>query len=236
MHKKAFAKRGIEAAFDRVVGVVVQPGVDFDHSGTIAYDANKAEALVKMIDKYPGLVYEAHSTDYQTPQALRELVRDHFAILKVGPALTFALREGLFALAAMEDELVPVEQRSQLREVIERKMLDMPKSWEPYYRGDAMERKFLRSFSRSDRIRYYWAQPEIVAAVDKLYDNMNRAMPNSALLSEYMGHELRRAGSASFSPRGWVIDKVFQVLEDYAFASDPEPVEIAPARTGGQHG
>ena len=37
---------------------------------------------------------------------LTELVEDHWAILKIGPGLTFALREALFALAAIEDELV----------------------------------------------------------------------------------------------------------------------------------
>lgn len=52
------------------------------------------------------MVYEAHSTDYQTQAAYRELVRDHFAILKVGPALTFALREAIFALAQIEQELI----------------------------------------------------------------------------------------------------------------------------------
>ena len=37
--------------------------------------------------------------------ALRALVEDHFAILKVGPELTFAFREAVFALEAIEREL-----------------------------------------------------------------------------------------------------------------------------------
>ena len=45
------------------------------------------------------MVFEAHSTDYQTPAALGALVQDHFAILKVGPGVTFALREALWALS-----------------------------------------------------------------------------------------------------------------------------------------
>ena len=52
------------------------------------------------------MVFEAHSTDYQTAGALRALVEDRWAILKVGPALTFALREALFALSAIEEELI----------------------------------------------------------------------------------------------------------------------------------
>ncbi|STJ52939.1 putative tagatose 6-phosphate kinase [Escherichia coli] len=49
---------------------------------------------------------------------------DHFAILKVGPALTFALREALFSLAAIEEELVPAKACSGLRQVLEDVMLD----------------------------------------------------------------------------------------------------------------
>nr|WP_321464105.1 D-tagatose-bisphosphate aldolase, class II, non-catalytic subunit [uncultured Cohaesibacter sp.] len=226
-HRQAFAKRGLEAAFERVVGVVVQPGVDFDHSGTIAYDPQKAEPLTQFIEGCSGLVYEAHSTDYQTPEALRGLVAGHFAILKVGPALTFAMREGLYALVALEDELIPVEKRSQLRAVLERIMLDEPKNWAPYYKGDASTQKLLRSYSQSDRIRYYWAQPEVVAAVDKLYANINSVTPIPAILSEYMGYELHRAKGAEFNARGWVVDKIMQVLEDYAFAAEPNPQRLA---------
>ena len=58
------------------------------------------------------MVFEAHSTDYQTDAALAALVADGWGVLKVGPGLTFALREALFALAAIEDELVPAERRS----------------------------------------------------------------------------------------------------------------------------
>lgn len=75
---------------------MVQPGVEFDHTNVIDYQPVKATALSQMVENYETLIFEAHSTDYQTPQSLRQLVIDHFAILKVGPALTFALREALF--------------------------------------------------------------------------------------------------------------------------------------------
>ena len=47
-------------------------------------------------------------------------------MLKVGPGLTFALREGLFALAAIEDQLVPAGDRSHVVDEIERVMLADP--------------------------------------------------------------------------------------------------------------
>ena len=90
-------------AWARVVALVVQPGVEFDHHKVIDYAARRRRAqLARRIESEPGLVYEAHSTDYQTPAALAALVRDHFAILKVGPGVTFALRAALWALADIQ--------------------------------------------------------------------------------------------------------------------------------------
>ncbi|MEN5119146.1 class II D-tagatose-bisphosphate aldolase, non-catalytic subunit, partial [Luteimonas sp. TWI662] len=101
-HRDAFAAAGLQTAWTRVIASVVQPGVEFDHHQVIDYVPAAARALSAAIEQVPGLVFEAHSTDYQTPEALAALVRDHFAILKVGPGLTFALREALWALDAIE--------------------------------------------------------------------------------------------------------------------------------------
>ena len=84
--------------------MVVQPGVEYGDDHIFDYDRAAAAELSRFITTQPGLVYEAHSTDYQTPAALRALVEDHFAILKVGPALTFAYREAVFALELIERE------------------------------------------------------------------------------------------------------------------------------------
>ncbi|MFV2738606.1 class II D-tagatose-bisphosphate aldolase non-catalytic subunit, partial [Escherichia coli] len=109
----------LSAIWPRIIALVVQPGVEFDHTNVIDYQPVKATALSQMVENYETLIFEAHSTDYQTPQSLRQLVIDHFAILKVGPALTFALREALFSLAAIEEELVPAKACSGLRQVLE---------------------------------------------------------------------------------------------------------------------
>lgn len=107
-HQKAFIARGLTEALTRVIAIVVQPGVEFDHSNIIHYQPQEAQPLAQWIEN-TRMVYEAHSTDYQTRTAYWELVRDHFAILKVGPALTFALREAIFALAQIEQELIAPE-------------------------------------------------------------------------------------------------------------------------------
>ena len=64
---------------------------------------------------------------------------DHFAILKVGPALTFAFREAIFALAQMEEEYLSVKKNvtvSNILNIIENVMIENPKYWQKYYHGD----------------------------------------------------------------------------------------------------
>lgn len=216
-HRRAFAARGLESAFERVVGVVVQPGVDFDNAGIIAYAPEKATDLSRFIESRKGLVYEAHSTDFQPRERLRELVRDHFAILKVGPALTYALREGLFALASIEDEMIPTERRSHLREVIGRVMLDEPGYWQKYYPGSFSEQSLLRIYSQSDRIRYYWPHPAVSAATDRLFANLSSEKLPVGLVRQYAGLERARLGDGAVTAKSIVLDKIWQVLDDYRF-------------------
>ena len=116
----------------------------------------------------------------QPSAALRALVEDHFAVLKVGPALTFALREGLFALAAIEDELFGRSpagwarvRLSHLREIVDRVMHEHPEHWQAYYSGDEAALRLARDFSYSDRIRYYWPQADIHAASERLIANLS---------------------------------------------------------------
>ena len=97
--QSAFLNRGLDAAWERVIGLVVQPGVEFGDAAVFAYDRNHARALSASLPASPALVYEAHSTDYQNPEhPPGEPANNHFEILKVGPWLTFAFREAVFAL------------------------------------------------------------------------------------------------------------------------------------------
>ena len=113
---------------------------------------------------HPEVVLEGHSTDYQSPEELRQMVEDGIAILKVGPALTFSLREGLFALSMMETQLVPEEKQAHFPAVLEEVMLCDPSNWQKHYHGNEEELKIKRAFSFSDRCRYYFAKPEITEA------------------------------------------------------------------------
>jgi D-tagatose-1,6-bisphosphate aldolase subunit GatZ/KbaZ len=222
--RRAFAEQGVAAAWPRVVAVVVQPGVEFGESSLLPYQPEWAQALARFIEGMPGLVYEAHSTDYQTPAALRALVRDHFAILKVGPALTFALREGYFALEQVEAELAPRRPgaaTSGLRAAIEAAMVADPRHWQGYYGGSPAEQAFARAFSLSDRARYYWGAPPVQAAVVCLRANLGDGPLPLPLLSQYLPvqYEAVRRGLLPNHPHALLLDKVQRVLDDYAYAS-----------------
>ena len=107
-HRQAVAEHGLDDVWPRVMALVVQPGVEFDHLRVVDYRRERTTELRQVLDDEPDMVFEAHSTDYQTVEGLTALVEDHWAVLKVGPGLTFALREALFALAAIEKELIPM--------------------------------------------------------------------------------------------------------------------------------
>jgi len=221
VHKRVFLDQGLGEVWPRVIAMVVQPGVEFDHDAVVAYGRKKASALVEWLRTQPEeIVFEAHSTDYQLPRAYVELVEDGFAILKVGPALTFAMREALGALEDMESQLVAEAQRSDLSRVVEETMLREPKDWKPYYAGSSAEQKLLRRYSYSDRVRYYWHQPEIEAAVERLVKNLSRVAIPESMLSRYLpGQYLRlRMGEISGGPAALIVDKVRDVLRVYAAA------------------
>ncbi len=219
-HIELFKKRGIASALTRVIGVVVQPGVEFDHASVIEYQSDKAERLKQAIHSYDGLVYEAHSTDYQTQRCLTELVRDHFAILKVGPGLTYAFREAVFALSDIEEEWIESSQRSSIRSVLENVMLDKPKYWQNYYHGSSEEQAFSRKFSFSDRCRYYWNDQTIENSLQKLIANLEESTIPLPLISQYFPslYNKVRAGKVENTPVSLIHNYIGLELDKYANA------------------
>lgn len=231
-HRSAFAELDLQDVWPRIIAMVVQPGVEFDHLQVIDYHREATVELRTVLGDEPGLVFEAHSTDYQVTSRLTELVEDHWAILKVGPGLTFAMREALFALAKIEDELVPAD-RSDLISVIERRMLASPGYWEGYYEGSVDEQRIARRFSYSDRLRYYWPDPEIEAAENRLYENLTNLQIPLPLISQFLPEQYARvrAGMLAPDPRELVVDKVRDALRPYSaacFPALPEPSTTAP--------
>jgi len=220
-HREAFAAAGLESAWQRVIASVVQPGVEFDHHSVIDYDSGAAHALSRSIEAVPGMVFEAHSTDYQTREALAALVRDHFAILKVGPGLTFALREALWALDAIEREWIDGPKRAGLREVAIERMRAEPGNWRRYYHSEGDALSIDLQYSLSDRIRYYWPDPAIERARQQLFDNLTTNPPPISLISQFLPLALHalRTGTATREPRSLAMAHISAVLDDYYHAS-----------------
>jgi D-tagatose-1,6-bisphosphate aldolase subunit GatZ/KbaZ len=223
VHRRIFNEMGLGHVWPRVIALVVQPGVEFDHTSVVDYDPARVAHLSELLDQEQTLVYEAHSTDYQRPEAYRNLVQDGFAILKVGPALTFAMREALDALARIETELLPVEHCSHLLEVIEQVMLRDRRNWEQHYTGDARMVRLLLRYSYSDRVRYYWNNQEIQQAVDILLSNLSRVAIPETMLSAFLPDQYRavRAGTLKAEARALIVHRIRQVLLPYAQACAP---------------
>ncbi len=221
-HRAAFTRHGLEDAWQRVIGLVVQPGVEFDHHQVIDYQRAKAAALSSSIEPVPGMVFEAHSTDYQTPAALKSLVEDHFAILKVGPGVTFALRETLWALSDVAAELGLTPGQGSLKDIVLETMLHEPKYWKAYYL-DPDQLHFDLQFSLSDRVRYYWSMPEVAQACAQMLESLAAAAIPMTLLSQYLPAQYAaiRDGRLKNEPRALVRDGVVQVLHHYDDACNP---------------
>ncbi len=219
-HRVAFKATGLAEAWERVMALVVQPGVEFGNDFVADYRPEAAGELSRFIEGEPGLVYEVHSTDYQTPQNLRSLVCDHFAFLKVGPALTFAFREGVFALAGIEDELIPRADRSNLIASLDLAMRRNPGHWKRYYPASLPAQALACRYSLSDRIRYYWPVAEVQHALKKLLKNLRRAAIPPGLLRQFLPEEYEyfREKDQPPSPEAILLRHITSVLADYDYA------------------
>ncbi len=214
VHRKALNDAGLGGVTERVLGLVVQPGVEFGNSNVILYDRKKATQLSRLLDIETELVFEAHSTDYQGEKPLSELVEDGYAILKVGPELTFAVREAFFALDLIAGEMFTDYPDRQLHDSIEKLMLAKPGNWKSHYHGDDHERYLLRHYSLSDRIRYYWTDPDARQSVEVLLTRLKGARIPLPLIMQYLpGAE--QFADGSFDPEEVIIWRVQKVLSYY---------------------
>lgn len=220
VHFWAFSHKNLLPAWHRIVAVVVQPGVEFGHETVVDYVPENAMALIESINQQERIVFEAHSTDYQAAESLRQLVSGHFGILKVGPELTFVMREAIFGLARIEEEWIADEQRSGIREIIERVMVEHPEDWKAYYHGNESQVKVARAYSLSDRIRYYWSDGEISKALAILVQNLQMQPPPLPLVAQYLPCQAKaiRAGLIGNKPAAIIRHKIQESLSRYSDA------------------
>lgn len=220
-YRKKFHEMGLDSAWEHIIAIVVQPGVEFGDDTIHHYNRADAMDLCNTLKKYPDIVFEGHSTDYQSPASLKQMVEDGIAVIKVGPALTFALREGLFALNMIEEELIDDPAKlSHFRDVLEHEMMEDPKNWNKYYFGSEKEQAIKRKYSFSDRSRYYMSRPAVETARKKLFENIDNLEIPLSMLKQYMPLQYIkvRDGKLSMKARELAKDSVVTLVEDYNYA------------------
>ena len=145
------------------------------------------------------------------------MVEDGFAILKVGPGLTYAFREAVFMLCAIEGELCTIDPslvRSNLPETLDDVMNSYPGYWENYYEGNEVELAYKRRYSLFDRIRYYWSNERVQASFARLLVNVKNADIPGTLLSQFFPSQYRkiRDGELGGDPESLLRDRVREVI------------------------
>lgn len=219
-YKEIFAKHGLENAFEDIVGVVVQPGVEFGDSQVFLYDRAEAKDLSASINDYSGIVFEGHSTDYQTKECLKDMVEDNIAILKVGPAMTYRFREALFMLSYMEKELLPTDKHANFIETLDAVMIEKPDNWKSHYHGTEQELKLARKYSYSDRARYYFTDHVVKDSIDKLMENMAAVNIPMNILHQFMPNQYEKVMRDTLSNNAFdlLFDAVLEMALDYDYA------------------
>ena len=150
-YEREFQKQGINDAFDHIMGIVVQPGVEYDNDSVVEFDPDKAKNLAAAIRTQQYMVFEGHSTDYQTPEKLKEMAQNGVFVLKVGPALTLAYRE---ALRGMENILHALQGYQGLTtKLLEAMDVDNHNWLTHYHKSHPLV--VYQKYSFSDRCRYY---------------------------------------------------------------------------------
>ena len=222
-HRRVFAEQGLTEAFARVIGLVVQPGVEFGHDKVVVYRPERARDLIAVLQDEPQFVFEAHSTDYQPESALAALVRDGFPILKVGPGLTFALRQTLYGLDLIASHLDASYGGRALASAMEGLMLAEPNHWQRYYPGTADEQHVLRHYSYSDRIRYYWPHEQADHAVARLMATLKDRIIPEPLVAQFLPEDAEavRRGECAATVEGLLERGIERMLQIYGRACNP---------------
>lgn len=222
LYRQAFEALGLQAAWNNVVALVIQPGVEFGDNTVFRYNHDKAAALTDVLREYPELIFEGHSTDYQPRSCLKQMVHDGIAILKVGPALTFAYRQALFSLSHIERELLPDEKQASFPAVLDAAMRRHPENWNRHYHGTEEEQRLARSYSLSDRARYYLGAPEVAAAIEQMMKNLRDVQIPLGLLYQYFPRSAEAVlrGECSGTAEELLEREILFFIDDYIFATN----------------
>ncbi len=199
-------------------GLVVQPGVEFGPMRVHPFPMTRDTGFLPALADYPAVCLEAHSTDYQHPEVFPALAAQGFAFQKVGPALSFAYRQALYALDTVRSMIGggPLA----LRDAMEAVMQADPTHWHSHYHNDAGALYVQRHFGLADRIRYYWPEAAAQQAVTELRADLAAVIPDPLLWQVFAPDVLDRAEGLSGSQVQRLIEAQIQIaLDPYFFSS-----------------
>ena len=223
-HKHAFDAAGIGHAFGQVAGLVVQPGVEFSPLDVHAYPMTRKLPFRAALADWPGVCAEAHSTDYQSGAVFERLAAEGFAFQKVGPALTFAWRQAVYAL----DMIRSYQGHGALGlfSTMQTVMLANPDHWQSHYDSNDMHLTEALHFGYADRIRYYWPHPKAQAALDELFAHIDANPPAEPLLHQVFDPAIVAQARAAELPlaRALIFAEIQRALRPYFL----DPIEAQP--------
>lgn len=219
-HLAAFEVERAAQVWPRVIGLVVQPGLEFAPTHIDHFDCNVPDHLSNALSEVPHICFEAHSTDYQHPDVYPNLAARHFSVLKVGPALTFACRQALYALDHLR--LLLGKDSPGLMQQMEQIMRDQPGHWQKHYVGTPEELRIQRHFGYADRIRYYWPDAKAQQAVSALFSILGSDRPPVPVLEQCFAPKvIAQAGGLAEMDEDWahalVIAQIQHALRPYFF-------------------
>jgi D-tagatose-1,6-bisphosphate aldolase subunit GatZ/KbaZ len=107
-------------------------------------------------------------------------------------------------------------------DVIEAAMQKAPKYWRDHYRGTPERQALARKYSFSDRVRYYWNDPNVESSLNRLLINLGRKVIPYSLLSQFtpIQYERIRQGLLQNSPETLIVDRINSVLQNYIDACE----------------
>lgn len=215
-HRQAFTALGLP--LDQIGGLVVQPGVEFSPMDVHHLPLGRDPHLLDALTDWPGVCLEAHSTDYQHAEAYPRLAELGFAFQKVGPALTFAWREALYALDAIRAQNGWANGPT-LADSMEQVMLAQPEYWQGHSHGATADPRTERHFGLADRIRYYWPVPAAQRAVEGLFADLgDKRLPDPLLSAHFSRAEIASARASHYPlPRALALARVQTALRPYFF-------------------
>jgi tagatose-1,6-bisphosphate aldolase non-catalytic subunit AgaZ/GatZ len=124
------------------------------------------------------------------------------------------LCEALYALDLIASDLLPEYGQRPLFAKMEALMLMQPGNWNRHYDGDDVEKRLLRHYSLSDRIRYYWASPDAKASLDRLLSILRGKSVPWTLVAQHLP-EARHFADSPLDPEEVLIWRVTRSISAY---------------------